>query len=191
MFTYRALSTPSGTTSSENEVHMEVDLQPLPDEVIDSVVDDPRETLSIVGDQTVDKSVPAKKEPWNNTEANSSNEPLPIISLINIPLTSEVKPEEPTNRVNVLICAPDQKAAMKRCKQFQNSKMIGPHQTDLKHHFMFSTHLNDRSITKMKNDLNKFEDILMFRIVHENKKYHPDDDLKHHCEKCQSQYDFA
>ena len=89
---------------------------------------------------------------------------LPIISHLNSP--SEATPEEPkheekTNHVRILICAEDQNAAMKRCNQFQNSKMIGPHKSDKLHHFMFSTHLNDRIVTKMKTDIDKYKDILM------------------------------
>jgi len=111
----------------------------------------------------------------------------PIISPLNSP--SEVTPEEPkheekTNHVRILICAKDQNAAMKRCNQFQNSKMIGPHKSDKLHHFMFSTHLNDRIVTKMKTDIDKYEDILMLSIVKEKKLYHPTEDNKHHCNKC-------
>jgi len=112
---------------------------------------------------------------------------LPIISHLNSP--SEATPEEPkheekTNHVRILICAEDQNAAMKRCNQFQNSKMIGPHKSDKLHHFMFSTHLNDRIVTKMKTDIDKYEDILMLSIVKEKKLYHPTEDNKHHCNKC-------
>jgi len=102
----------------------------------------------------------------NESEANCS------------PSTSEIQ-------IQILICAADRAAAQKRCSQFPRSRIVAPHSSDKLHHFMLSAYVNDEYLTKMITNINKFEDFLMLRIVHEKQQHYPDDNRKNHCKECQ------
>ena len=93
-------------------------------------------------------------------------------------------PSDNTTPVIVLICAADRTAALNRSKQFQSSSQLKPHPSNKEHHFSFKTHLDDRSFSKLKKNLNKFEDILMFQIAREKKQFTPDNHKKNHCQEC-------
>ena len=106
---------------------------------------------------------------------------------------STIQPNLPTidhpeklHVVRILICAANRAAAKQRSMQFPKSKMIGAHQSDKQHHFVFSTHVNDEYISKLKTNINKFEDLLSFK--YDNESFAPDhDEPQHnHCQDCKS-----
>ena len=90
--------------------------------------------------------------------------------------------------VHIWICAANKAAAQKRITQFPNSKMIGPHISDKHHHFEFSANVNDEFLTKLKKNINKFEDLIMFKVDHENEDEIENFELDHdcHCQKCKN-----
>ena len=67
--------------------------------------------------------------------------------------------------------------------------MIGPHISDKHHHFEFSANVNDEYLTKLKNNINKFEDLIMMKVDNVNEdeieKFQPDHDDQH-CQKCKN-----
>ena len=103
---------------------------------------------------------------------------------------SPAKPEELT-QVNLLICAASKTAAKKRRKQFPNPSFLQTHESDLQphesdkcHHFLFSIDANAENVSKMRSNINKFEDLLLLQVANEDKNIQPDGDDPGHCEQC-------
>jgi len=120
--------------------------------------------------------------PVNESRNMTENEASTIQP--NLPPTGNPDHPEQLHEVVIMICAPSKSAAKKRSKQFPESKMIGTHPSDIKHHFTFSTDVNDEYLTKLKNNINKFEDLLLFHVTNENEDYHQDHPELHHCQQC-------
>jgi len=94
--------------------------------------------------------------------------------------------QEKLHEVHIMICAPSKSAAKKRSKEFPKSKMIDSHPSNRKHHFIFSTNVNDEYISKLKNNINKFDDLLHLNVISTKEDFHPDQDSLHHCQNCKS-----
>ena len=115
---------------------------------------------------TMEGAVPVIPTTRNNSESNvvPVNESRNLIEINDVASTIKTdlphfdNPDLPEklNEVHILICAPSKSAAKKRSHQFPNSKMISLHTRNKKHHFMFSTNVNDEYITKLKTNINKF-----------------------------------
>ena len=104
--------------------------------------------------------------------------------------TIQLSPAQPQklHEVHIWICAANKSAAQKRIKHFPNSTLIGPDDSNKHHHFQLSTNVNDEFLRKLKNNINKFEDLIMFKVANEDEieTYKPDEDDLHHCQKCKN-----
>jgi len=151
------------------------------------IVDSPLDNRNTEDMDTVEEVVPVnvpgnKPETIDDLQNLTLPSPVPTSQQIELPLKkSEMSNTTP---VHVLICAADKTAALNRSKQFQSSSQLKPHPSDKNHHFSFKTLLDDRSFSKLKTNLNRFEDILMFKIVHETKQFIPDNNKNNHCQEC-------
>ena len=139
------------------------------------------------------------EEPLPVCHRNSESSEIPVEESRNLTDASAIKqdlppigsPDHPEilHEVCIMICAANKFAARKRIAQFPNSKMIGAHRSDKKHHFGFTTLVNDEYISKLKMNINKFEDLLHFNINSED--FHPDHDESQHCQECKSSGTYA
>jgi len=142
----------------------------------------------------VEEAIPVISTTRKNSEPNEVlvNESRNLTKTNNDDSTikQDLPPDQPENawlhEVHIMICAPSKAAAKKRSHQFPRSKMISAHPSNKKNHFMFSTNVNDEYITKLKSNINKFEDLLHFNVKSSNEDFHPDHDHLHHCQQCKS-----
>ena len=149
-------------------------------------MESPLDTSNTEDMDTAEEKVPVnvsgnKPETIDDLQNLTLPSPIPTSHQIGLPPTkSEISNTTP---VIILICAADETAALNRSKQFQSSSQFKAHPSDKNHHFSFKTHLDDRSFSKLKTNLNKFEDILMFQD-RTKKKFTPDNHMKNHCQEC-------
>jgi len=114
------------------------------------------------------------------SKSTESTQPLDIplpISPINSP------PKNETTEVRLLFCAPNQSAALKMSKNYNAAKFLGPHSSNKRHHFYFSTKCPSANLPGLKEAANSLSDIILFHVVPEKKNYTPEEPL--HCQACQ------
>ena len=91
-----------------------------------------------------------------------------IHSLIIIKSTKE--------EIYLLFCASDQAKAESLSTKFNGSQFLGPSPRNKKHHFFFSLKHHGFNLSTLKSDvniLNKKYNVIMFRVVSENKNFYP------------------
>jgi len=188
----RNLSSPGASSSNPSSTpSVPVIKEPLPIQENPSVHEPViEESLSILEtsdamDTTVLETEPAPVNLCTRNNSDNDDEEASTIQP-NLPPTGNPDHPEQLHEVVIIICAPSKSAAKKRSKQFPESKMISSHPSDIKHHFTFSTNVNDEYLTKLKNNINKFEDLLLFHVTNENEDYQPDHSELHHCQQCKS-----
>ena len=113
--------------------------------------------------------------------------PPPLISPINSP-----KKTLKTDELHMMICAPDQAAAVQLLNKFTPATTyLGPHPRNSRNHFLFSTILPDHFIAEMKpikfiNHINEKCAMIKFRVISENQNYLPE--KQNHCQDCMNRH---
>jgi len=133
------------------------------------------EASEIEADMEVDQPppfIPSQVQPKKDVPVNESR-------------NSPAQPEE-LHQVQIMICARNKTAAIRRSEQFPNFSDITAHESDKKHHFYFSIQANSEYVSKLKTNVNKFEDLMLFHVTGEDEKFQPDEDDPHHCQKCKN-----
>ena len=139
---------------------------------------------------SVDRTLPVISTTRNESNEVPVNESRNLIEIDDD--ASAILPDLPPDQqeklheVHIMICAPSKSVAKKRSKEFPKSKMIDSHPSNRKHHFIFSTNVNDEYISKLKNNINKFDDLLHLNVISTKEDFHPDQDSVHHCQTCKS-----
>ena len=185
---------PSSNTSSTPSVETP-DLSKVP-----VMKESPLDNIEIV--ETMDTTVPVTTATRDNTNDTASVPMMspemsvekgptqqfdipPIITPISSPERIVTEPEE--QEIRVLICALNQATALKKSKNLPNSKFLGPHPSNKKHHFFFTTTIESQNLPGLKEAVpNLGEDFLLLRVVSENKNYAPDQQI--HCQACRVQH---
>jgi len=152
--------------------------------------------------ETAKESPPSKATPRNNPPGSTAASEIEADMEVDqappfIPSQAHPKKDVPVNesrnspaqpeelyQVQIMICAPNKTAAKRRSEQFPNCSHIIPHASDKKHHFYFSINANAEYVSKLKTNINKFEDVWLLHVTNEEEKFLPDDDDLHHCQQC-------
>lgn len=167
----------------ENNEDMDTESSDQPSEAIPEK--DVKESLP------VEESLPVISSSRNNSESIDAAQALssssPAQPKNHIPMNesrdSPAQPEE-LFEVYMMICAVNKKAAIKRSNQFPNHEHFCSHESDKTHHFMFSINANSEYVSKLKTNINKFEDLQMFQVAGDDEKFQPDGDDPNHCQQC-------